>query len=237
MKWPGGASAPPPPPPPPPHPHCVPYHQYYPGYATAPTLAPTSGRTGLFIVATALSRYRKEGETLSQFLIALRAIAGNCGFGVSLNDAYEINWLLALTTIIGKENYFEYIPRMKLPFNKLEQAHDQQQRIQALEKNNTGTEPGILRVNVIHENTTHARGNMRNTSGFSPKELEGGRDCLRCGCTVLERSAPLKDRVICNSCGASNHFASVCMKSKRATVTHHVQGGPTKTKTSECSSN
>lgn len=44
---------------------------------------------GICILAervTFASRYRKEGETVAQFLIALHAIAGNCGFGPSLDE-------------------------------------------------------------------------------------------------------------------------------------------------------
>lgn len=63
----------------------------------------------------------------------------------------------------------------------LEQAYNQQQKIEALGKNDTGTESGIRRVKEIQESTPHARGKMRNMLGATPKELEGGRDCLRCG--------------------------------------------------------
>ena len=67
----------------------------------------------------------------------------------------------------------------------------------------------------------HARGNMRNTSDFTPKKLDEGRDCLRCGFRKYRTGEKCPAQgVICNSCGASNHFARVCIKSKRATVTH-----------------
>eukprot|EP00731_Ephydatia_muelleri_P017459 Em0010g557a len=59
------------------------------------------------------------------------------------------------------------------------EAHNQQHKIQALGKDNTGTESGIRRVKGLQETAPHARGSMRNTSGFTPKELEEGRDCLR----------------------------------------------------------
>ena len=190
-------------------------------------------QAGICILAervTFASRYRREGETVSQFLIALRAIAGNCGFGPSLDERLRDQLAIGINDDYWQRELFRLhttneatLQEVEASALVLEQAHNQQQKIQALGKNDTGTESGIRRVR--QETTPHARGNMGNTSGFTPKKLEEGRDCLRCGFRKHRTGEKCPAQgVICNSCGASNHFARVCMKSKRATVTHLGQG-------------
>ena len=41
-------------------------------------------------------RKRKDGETVTQFLSALRAIAGNCGYGNSLNERLRDQLVLGI---------------------------------------------------------------------------------------------------------------------------------------------
>ena len=146
-------------------------------------------QAGICILAervTFASRYRREGETVSQFLIALRAIAGNCGFGPSLDERLRDQLAIGVNDDYWQRELFRLhttneatLQEVEASALVLEQAHNQQQKIQALGKNDTGTESGIRRVR--QETTPHARGNMGNTSGFTPKKLEEGRDCLRCG--------------------------------------------------------
>ena len=193
-------------------------------------------QAGICILAervTFASRYRKEGETVSQFIIALRAIAGNCSFGSSLEERLRDQLAIGINNDYWQRELFRIhttneatLQQVEASALVLEQAHNQQHKIQALGKDNTGTESGIRRVKGLQETAPHARGSMRNTSGFTPKELEEGRDCLRCGFPKHRTGEKCPAQgAICNSCGASNHFARVCMKSKRATVTHRGQRG------------
>ena len=193
-------------------------------------------QAGICILAervTFASRYRKEGETVSQFIIALRAIAGNCSFGQSLEERLRDQLAIGINNDYWQRELFRIhttneatLQQVEASALVLEQAHNQQHKIQALGKDNTGTESGIRRVKGLQETAPHARGSMRNTSGFTPKELEEGRDCLRCGFPKHRTGEKCPAQgAICNSCGASNHFARVCMKSKRATVTHRGQRG------------
>eukprot|EP00731_Ephydatia_muelleri_P007324 Em0003g1572a len=193
-------------------------------------------QAGICILAervTFASRYRKEGETVSQFIIALRAIAGNCSFGSSLEERLRDQLAIGINNDDWQRELFRIhttneatLQQVEASALVLEQAHNQQHKIQALGKDNTGTESGIRRVKGLQETAPHARGSMRNTSGFTPKELEEGRDCLRCGFPKHRTGEKCPAQgAICNSCGASNHFARVCMKSKRATVTHRGQRG------------
>eukprot|EP00731_Ephydatia_muelleri_P006604 Em0003g852a len=193
-------------------------------------------QAGICILAervTFASRYRKEGETVSQFVIALCAIAGNCSFGQSLEERLRDQLAIGINNDYWQRELFRIhttneatLQQVEASALVLEQAHNQQHKIQALGKDNTGTESGIRRVKGLQETAPHARGSMRNTSGFTPKELEEGRDCLRCGFPKHRTGEKCPAQgAICNSCGASNHFARVCMKSKRATVTHRGQRG------------
>ena len=193
-------------------------------------------QAGICILAervTFASRYRKEGETVSQFIIALRAIAGNCSFGPSLEERLRDQLAIGINNDYWQRELFRIhttneatLQQVEASALVLEQAHNQQHKIQALGKDNTGTESGIRRVKGLQETAPHARGSMRITSGFTPKELEEGRDCLRCGIPKHRTGEKCPAQgAICNSCGASNHFARVCMKSKRATVTHRGQRG------------
>ena len=99
-------------------------------------------QAGIYILAervTFASRYRKKGETVSQFLIALRAIAGNCDFGASLDERLRDQLAIGINNDYWQRELFRIhttnegtLQQVEASALVQEQAHNQQQKIQGL---------------------------------------------------------------------------------------------------------
>ena len=93
------------------------------------------------------SRYREEEETVAQFFIPLLAIAGNCGYGPSLDERVWDQWTICINNDYWQRGLFwihttneAIIQEVEASALVLEQVHCQQHKIQALVKNDAGTE-------------------------------------------------------------------------------------------------
>jgi hypothetical protein len=86
-------------------------------------------------------RHRKESETLSQYINALRALAGNCEFGASLNERLRDQLVIGISNDGWQKEIFRVYPTNAASFNNieattlvLEQATVQQKRLHSLTK-------------------------------------------------------------------------------------------------------
>jgi transposase InsO family protein len=108
-------------------------------------------------------RHRKEGESVTQFLNALRALAGNCDFGGSLTERLRDQLFLGINNDSWQRELFRLHPtnaatlaQVEATALVLEQAAVQQQRIHILTKSaherqstvGAEAEPDVRRINA-----------------------------------------------------------------------------------------
>ena len=86
-------------------------------------------------------RHRKDTETITQYLNALRALAGNCGFGANLNERLRDQLVIGINSEQWQKELFRLHPRDDATLADvsssallLEQASTQQQRLHHLTK-------------------------------------------------------------------------------------------------------
>ena len=84
-------------------------------------------------------RHRKEGETVTQFVMALRAIAGNCASGGSLNERLRDQLVIGISNDAWQQELFRVhttndatLQQVETTALVLEQASTQQQRIREM---------------------------------------------------------------------------------------------------------
>ena len=167
-------------------------------------------------------RHRKDGETVSQFLIALRAIAGNCDFGESLNERLRDQLTIGINDDFWQQELFRLhttndttLQQVEASALILEQASTQQKQIRSMAKGEQATEP--LQVHRVKGTSQTPKVKQKRT----PKELDDSIDCLRCGFRKHGRGENCAAKgSTCNACGGPNHFARVCLKTGNASVIH-----------------
>ena len=165
-------------------------------------------------------RHRKEGETVTQFIIALRAIAGSCAFGASLNERLRDQLVIGISNDSWQQELFRThttndatLQQVETTALILEQAATQQQRIREMARGEQPTETNTRKV------TTRLRGKQEKHIKQSVLELKKGSDCLKCGRRKHSRGEHCPaEGSSCRACGELNHFANVCIKSGRATI-------------------
>ena len=99
-------------------------------------------------------RHRKEEETVTQFLISLRAIAGKCTFGQSLDERLRDQLVIGISNDSWQEEMFRLHPKNDATLQQVEQsaliveqAFTQQQQIRAMTKSELKQETTTCRVN------------------------------------------------------------------------------------------
>ena len=163
-------------------------------------------------------RHRKESETVTKFLIALRAIAGNCAFGASLNERLRDQLAIGINNDAWQQDLFRLHPTAEATLQQveasaliLEQASTQQQQIRSMAKVDQAAETqGVHRMKETRPSSS------KRQVPYNKKELDGTVDCIRCGHSRHKKGelCPAKGST-CHACGGSNHFARVCVKSGR----------------------
>lgn len=122
-------------------------------------------------------RHRKEKETVTQFLIALRAIAGNCEFGASLLEWLRDQLAIGINNDAWQKELFQHHTtnkQVEATALILEQASTQQESIwQMAAPQEKGSE--VHRLREARKPTTHFQRKSEH------RELDVGRDCVRCG--------------------------------------------------------
>eukprot|EP00731_Ephydatia_muelleri_P021050 Em0013g777a len=166
-----------------------------------------------------LSKARKEEETVTQFLIALRAIAGNCEFGASLSERLRDQLAIGINNDAWQKELFRLhttndatLQQVEASALILEQASTQQESIrQMAAPQEKGSEVHRLR---------EARKQIPQFQRKSEhRELDASRDCVRCGYSRHKKveECPAKGQT-CNACGGLNHYARVCLKSGKVSI-------------------
>ena len=166
-------------------------------------------------------RHRKEEETVTQFLISLRAIAGKCAFGQSLDERLRDQLVIGISNDSWQQEIFRLHPTNDATLQQVEQsaliveqAFTQQQQIRAMTKSELKQETTTCRVK--------AKPNKRGTGKQrfeQMRDLHVGVDCLKCGFPrhMKGESCPAASSS-CHTCGLEGHFARVCIKSGKAIV-------------------
>ncbi|XP_063370250.1 uncharacterized protein K02A2.6-like [Cydia amplana] len=158
---------------------------------------------------TFATRHRKAEETITQFILELRSLAGYCEFGTTLDERIRDQLVIGINNSTWQQELIKEHPTNSAKLsdviataNKLEQAELQSQRL----TNNPqmGTEQQT--VNKIRPKT------HRPTQQQTPKV----KTCMFCGRDFHTNmnDCPAKGKR-CNACGKENHFSSVCITSGR----------------------
>ena len=167
-------------------------------------------------------RKRKDGETVTQFLSALRAIAGNCGYGNSLNERLRDQLVLGINNDAWQQELFRLhttndatIQQVEASALILEQATTQQQRIREMASADQVSEASVRRV----RDKPWSSGDAQKHKKGSPWRLTEGVDCFQCGKQRHQKgmSCPAKG-ITCHACGGMNHMGKVCVKSGNAVI-------------------
>jgi hypothetical protein len=174
-------------------------------------------------------RHRKDSETVTQFINALRALAGHCEFGASLDERLRDQLIIGVANDTWQKEIFRLHPtnastlaQVEATVLVLEQASQQQQRLHGLAKH---------AATAAHDTTTrrvtpHAGGHTASASGSDrkqqprqPRTLQRGKHCLTCGNnTHLAGEKCPAESVTCSACGTRSHYARVCVKAGNAVV-------------------
>jgi hypothetical protein len=185
-------------------------------------------------------RHRKDTENITQYLNALRALAGNCGFGANLNERLRDQLVIGINNEQWQKELFRLHPRddatladVSASALLLEQASTQQQRLHHLTKggNSGSADVPVRRVTSSksykpskHYQHQFKQQKQSSTSASAKSDsarqqhLTKGKNCYRCGRRVhaAGENCPA-DGTTCSACGKANHFARVCVSSGNAT--------------------
>ena len=128
---------------------------------------------------------QEESETVTTFLIALRAIDGNCAFGVSLNERLRDQLAIGINNDAWQQDLFRLYPTAEATLQQvsleasaliLEQASTQQQQIRSMAKVDQAAETqGVHRMKETRPSLSKCQ------VPHNKKELDGTMDCIRCG--------------------------------------------------------
>lgn len=177
-------------------------------------------------------RHRREGETVTQFINSLRALAGNCDFGDSLTERLRDQLVIGINNEAWQKELFRLHPtnastlaQIEATAAVLEQASVQQQRLQSLTKTSisgSGAEAGVRRVtkpSSQRQPASTSKSSASSTTTAKVRQLVRGQHCFKCGNKEhnVGEACPA-DTVICSACHTKNHFARVCVKSGNAEI-------------------
>ncbi|XP_052753094.1 uncharacterized protein K02A2.6-like [Galleria mellonella] len=161
------------------------------------------------------TRYRNENETISQFILQLRSLAGYCEFGNTLEERIRDQLVIGINNIVWQQELIKEHPTndSKLAdviatLNKLEQAEIQSQRI-----TNTTTIETTAELQAVNKiNTRTSKRSVKETPNSSKK-------CIFCGGNFHQNinECPAKGKR-CNACNKLNHFSNVCISSGRLKI-------------------
>ena len=188
-------------------------------------------------------RHRKEEETVTQFINALRALAGNCDFGASLAERLRDQLVIGLNNDTWQKEIFRLHPtnestlaQIEATIIVLEQASVQQQRLHSLQTKGASPDTSVRRISTkpSKSQTSPKLSPARRTSGqqqqhtsSKARQLIKGRHCLKCGYNIHSNNETCPAvGVVCSACQKRNHFARVCVKSGNAVITSSYTGKP-----------
>lgn len=173
-------------------------------------------------------RHRKEGETVAQFVIALRSLAGNCDFGASLSERLRDQLVIGLSNDSWQKEIFRLHPtnaatlaQVQASVLVLEQASTQQQRLQSLTRGSDAVHHVASQFSHKRKSPTSisSSSSRRGTVSGKVRQLFEGKNCFKCGNNIHSSGEKCPaDGIVCSACHKLNHFAKVCVKTGRAEI-------------------
>lgn len=174
------------------------------------------------------SCFRKDNETVIEYVNRLRAVAGDCSFGTGLGERMRDQLIFGINNREWQENIIQKHPTNQTTLEEveataviLEQASIQTKQLTFLHTN-FQSDNHVNRVNkqtkkrvTSNSETKPATFTKRNSK---IRELHSDIDCLYCGDSKhRQKNCPAFGK-ICSSCGEENHFSRVCVISGNAVI-------------------
>ncbi|KFD64419.1 hypothetical protein M514_04356 [Trichuris suis] len=163
-------------------------------------------------------RFRQEGETVCQFLSALRGLAGKCDFGSTLTERLRDQLVIGINNAGWRQELLRQYPDNTATLQQVEQSalvlERAQIQHQRLSEQSPESEPLAVRRLKQKPMAVATANETRRT-----RLLDAGKDCLQCGrrkhgsterCTAAGK--------VCYECGKRNHLAVVCLVKGRAKI-------------------
>lgn len=189
-------------------------------------------------------RFRRNGESIAEFIAALRTLAVNCKFKNSLDERLRDQLILGINDSRIQEHLFREHSDETATFNQIEKsalnyesAYINRETIESVihsEHKNP-----VTSVNKINTPTQNVKKNNFNagakptTFKTKPKvhgEMERNKFridkrtvCIRCGKSKhLKGEKCRAELATCRSCHTKGHFEKVCVRSGKAEFIHHI---------------
>ena len=159
------------------------------------------------------TRVQKEGESVAEFVAALRKITEHCEFGTFLDDLLRDRLVCG---VFDKKVQHRFLQESKLTYKQAfdmalaaetarkdaKRLQDHREEARAVETRPSETEEKATVVNRVTRNAPRTNGH-------------GKTECHRCGGKHPAARCKFKDYE-CHYCKKKGHLASVCRKKKRA---------------------
>ncbi|KFD51953.1 LOW QUALITY PROTEIN: hypothetical protein M513_07282 [Trichuris suis] len=158
-------------------------------------------------------RFRRDEESVTQFLNSLRGLASRCDFGDSLAERLRDQLVIGINNSGWQQELLRQFPKtpqqVEAADSRLELADSQRAQLQHCTALPADTE--IRRLKEAAGLNSHRR-------HFS-RQLDPATQCLRCGYPIHRsgQRCPAEGKK-CYACGRENHLATVCVKTGRVEV-------------------
>ena len=176
------------------------------------------------------SRNRHPGESVNDYLAALRSLASDCNFGESLDTELCHRLTLGLNDSRIQKNLLAQGDKLDLKkalevANSMEYAESQSRnlshaagtttpRVDAVQYRPSSNQMTRGPSTTPLRGRTLQRGRGRGRQNFS-RSQSAARPCRNCGNPHAPRSCPAFGKQ-CRKCGKLNHFARYCLSSRRS---------------------
>jgi len=156
---------------------------------------------------------------VTQFINALRSLAGICDFGMSLEERLRDQLVIGIKNDAWQKEVFRLhstnastLVQVEATALVLEQASVQQQRLHSLSKiSGSSSDMTIRRVAKPLITSTSNRKSSSTTSAQKVRQLIPGKNCCNCGNNAHSAGEKCPaDTVVCSACHKINHFERVC---------------------------
>ena len=187
-------------------------------------------------------RVRKSGETVTQFVNSLRALAGNCDFGALLQERLRDQLVIGIQNDLWQQELFRMHPtnastlaQVEATALVLEQASMQQQRLHNLTKSGAGNaaaaadDQDVTSVRRIKQQSSKQHqmksaaqpGSAASATATKQtvRQLIRGKHCFKCGYSKHaegEGCAASRPGIVCASCKKPGHLSRACVTSGNA---------------------
>lgn len=171
------------------------------------------------------SRSQKQGESIADYIAAIKSLAHTCQFGTQLNDMLRDKFVMGL---LHSSTQRQLLTECDLTFNHaVDIATAREAAIRDVQAMGLSSPPTTTTsndnvssdVNRMHSDKNGAR------SKFKPKSLQSSNTqpksaCSGCGQRHWKRDCPFKDSE-CFSCKKKGHIKKMCFKTKKENSSIH----------------